>query len=213
MTSKFEQVLEEQLNRFTRNGLLTGDLVKFKENFLNDEWTKTQEQIKVDLMKELSEQGDYLRVGHIKSPYGYSLAGKTYEPDNFFVDVTREIAPGIFTDVVTVPAYLVELQMMGGENRTQTPINPKNVRPNNEIIKPEAAEKVVSTARYIDDKHPTYPVINPAKGNEDPGNREQADKYNENIPDNENPSKDVENEYAKKTAAKSTEKMYLKGLK
>jgi len=55
MTSKFEQVLEEQLNRFTRNGLLTGDLVKFKENFLNDEWTKTQEQIKVDLMKELSE--------------------------------------------------------------------------------------------------------------------------------------------------------------
>lgn len=213
MASKFEQVLEEQLNRFTRSGLLCGDLVKFKEGYLNDDWMKTQDQIKVDKIKEIVESGDYLRIGHIKSPYGYSLAGKSYEPDNFFVDVTREIAPGIFTDVVTVPSYLVELIMTGGENRTQTPINPNNVRPNNEQIKPVEPEKVVSTARYMDDKHPTYPVVNAPEGNNDPGNREQTDDYNENIPGNENPDKNITNSYASKTAAKSTEKMYLKGLK
>jgi hypothetical protein len=182
MASQFEQVIEEQLNRFTRNGLLCGDLVKIKQEAFTSPWAKTQTVDKINLLKELATSGDYLRVSHIKSPYGFSLAGKDYEPDAFYVDITREIAPGLFTDVVTLPSYLVELIMTGGENRTQTPINPKLVRPNNEIIKPQPVQPVNSTAKYMDTQHPNYPVVDAPAGNNDPGNIPQTDKNVNSLP-------------------------------
>ena len=67
--------------------------------------------------------------------------------------------------------------MTGGENRTQTPINPKHVRPNNEIIKPQLVQQVNSIANYMDNQHPNYPRVDAAQGNEDPGNVPQTDKY------------------------------------
>lgn len=176
MASRFEQVIEEHYDRFTRNGFLCGDLVKIKQEAFTGPWSKTQSVEKINMLRELATSGDYLRVSHVKSPYGFSMAGKDYEPDAFYLDITREIAPGLFTDKVTVPSYLVELLMTGGENRTQTPINPKHVRPNNEIIKPQPVQQVNSTARYMDAQHPNYPKIDAPPGNEDPGNIPQTDK-------------------------------------
>ena len=177
MASRFEQVIKEHYDRFTRNGFLCGDLVKIKQEALDGPWSKTQSVEKINMLRELATSGDYLRVSHIKSPYGFSAGGKDYEPDSFYLDITREIAPGLFTDKVTLPSYLVELLMTGGENRTQTPINPKHVRPNNEIIKPQLVQQVNSIANYMDNQHPNYPRVDAAQGNEDPGNVPQTDKY------------------------------------
>lgn len=177
MASRFEQVIKEHYDRFTRNGFLCGDLVKIKQEAFDGPWSKTQSIEKINMLKELSSSGDYLRVSHIKSPYGFSAGGKDYEPDSFYLDITREIAPGLFTDKVTLPSYLVELLMTGGENRTQTPINPKHVRPNNEIIKPQPVPRVNSVANYMDAQHPNYPKIDAAEGNVDAGNIPQTDQY------------------------------------
>jgi hypothetical protein len=182
MASKFEQVIEEHYNRFTRNGFLCGDLVKIKQEAFTGPWSKTQSVEKINMLRELATSGDYLRVSHVKSPYGFSLNGKDYEPDAFYLDITREIAPGLFTDKVTVPSYLVELVMTGGENRTQTPVNPKLVRPNNEIQKPVPVPQTNSTARYMDTQHPSYPKIDAPPGNEDPGNIPQTDKNVRDLP-------------------------------
>jgi hypothetical protein len=107
--NKFVKLYESTIQRFTRGGFLTGDLVKFVDGAFNDDFFKGQAPNYVQKARSFSEGGLNLRVSAVKAVRPTIHSGDVQnEADYFLVDVTQEIAPGLFKEFLTIPAHLLQ---------------------------------------------------------------------------------------------------------
>jgi hypothetical protein len=108
---KFETLCEDTLYRFQQAGFLTGDVVKFKENALDTDFGKKIGENFKERIKHAQETGLNLRVSSIKTIRANTASGTiggAEAPDDFFVDVVVEYAPGLWREPMSVPVELIE---------------------------------------------------------------------------------------------------------
>lgn len=106
---KFVQLYESAIQRFTRGGLLVGDLVKFKDGFANDDFFKKQSANYIEKVKEFIKSGLNIRVSSIKAVRPSYQPGNVYnEGSEFLADIVLERVPGLYYDFVTVPMSVLE---------------------------------------------------------------------------------------------------------
>ena len=65
MASKFDLIIESALKRYQGINFLIGDRVKFIDNFMNHEWSKSQPALKLERLKNIIESGDNIRVSAV----------------------------------------------------------------------------------------------------------------------------------------------------
>lgn len=106
---KFINLFESAIQRYTRGGFLTGDLVKFKDNYKNDEFFKQQSSNYLQKIEDFVKSGLNLRVSAIKPIYPNLQPGNIQnEAVSFLIDIVLEKVPGLYYDFVTVPASVLE---------------------------------------------------------------------------------------------------------
>jgi hypothetical protein len=106
---KFINLYESAIQRFTRGGLLVGDLVKFKDNVFSDDFFKNQSSNYSTKIKSFIDSGLNIRVSSIKPVRPSYQAGNVYnEAQEFLVDVVLEKAPGLYYEFATVPMRVLE---------------------------------------------------------------------------------------------------------
>lgn len=155
MKSKFRALIEGVHQRYQNSQFLTGDVVQFIDSAMQDEWCQKQADSLKDRIKDMIEGDENLRVGAVKAlrPAVGGAVQPDQQVDDFYVDVVRETAPGLFTDVVTVPARLLAI-VDTGANLPPVPDSQKKDDPSH--IKGEDA----STAKDKVDP------LNPGSGND-----------------------------------------------
>lgn len=112
--SKFNVLLEYSLNRYQLGGFLIGDAVTIKPAALKHRDIVDRGQTFKDLLEAKIKNKDLLRVAAVKS-IRPDIAGR---PNNsgvadFYVDVFEEYAPGLFHNVMTLPAEVLEVHDFG----------------------------------------------------------------------------------------------------
>lgn len=107
---KFIDLLESTIQRYTRGGFLTGDLVKFRDGFKGNEYFKQQASNYLQKIDEWIKSGLNIRVSAIKPVYpnAYAPGNIQGEAESFLVDVVLERAPGLYYEFITVPASVLE---------------------------------------------------------------------------------------------------------
>lgn len=107
---KFINLFESAIQRYTRGGFLTGDLVKFRDGYRNDEFFRKQSNDYLQKIEEFIKSGLNLRVSAVKAVYpsSYKPGNIQNEAESFLVDIVLETAPGIYTQFITVPAAALE---------------------------------------------------------------------------------------------------------
>jgi hypothetical protein len=110
MNKRFIKLYEAISNRYNRGGFLVSDIVKFVDNVLTDKFFKSTDDAYKDKVKEYIECGDTLRVKNVKStfPAVMGAGNSDYNGYSFSIEVTREIAPGKYSnDSIVVPQHLL----------------------------------------------------------------------------------------------------------
>jgi hypothetical protein len=110
MNKRFIKVYESIVTRYNRGGFLTSDVVKFVDNALSDPFFKSVDSEYKEKVKEYIDSNDTLRVKNVKSTFPATMgAGNPdYNGYSFSIEVTREIAPGKFSnDSIVVPQHLL----------------------------------------------------------------------------------------------------------
>lgn len=106
---KFIKLYESAIQRFTRGGLLVGDLVKFKDGYGNDDFFKDQSSNYIEKIKSFINSGLNIRVSSIKPVRPSYQPGNVYnESSEFLVDIVLEKAPGLYYEFITVPMRILE---------------------------------------------------------------------------------------------------------
>jgi hypothetical protein len=106
---KFINLYESTIQRFTRGGLLVGDLVKFKNDIFGNDFFKNQSANYVEKIKSFINSGLNIRVSSIKPVRPSYQPGNVYnESSEFLVDIVLEKAPGLYYEFVTVPMNVLE---------------------------------------------------------------------------------------------------------
>ena len=136
--SKFDVLLDEELERYQQGGFLIGDRVKFKKDVLKHQYVSTRAQSFIDLIKACMEPTFdlNLRIGALKSIYPSSstnFQAGNVAPDGVFADIYIEYAPGLYRNPITIPVEVIEIAMDGNE---RGPI-PKSFKRPNEIHGPK----------------------------------------------------------------------------
>ena len=112
--SKFNVLLEYSLNRYQLGGFLVGDVVTIKPSALKHRDIVERGQTFKDLLQSKIKNKDLLRVSAVKS-IRPDITGR---PNNsgvadYYIDVFEEYAPGMFHNVMTLPAEVLEVQDFG----------------------------------------------------------------------------------------------------
>ena len=164
MTKKFTPLLETYLQKFTRGGFLTGDIVKVKPSISSSDFLKKQTQGFKDKLKSWTDSDLLLRVSAIKPirPTTQGSGNAEITGSEFDVDITQEIAPGRYVDFMTLPAEFLE-PVYSSPNLPPVPDSFK--RKSKVNIKPEEQET------RVDQINQTYLSDN-GKGKLIPGDRE-----------------------------------------
>lgn len=106
---KFTNLYESTIQRFTRGGLLVGDLVKFKSDIFGDDFFKNQSVNYIEKIKNFINSGLNIRISSIKPVRPSYQAGNIYnESSEFLVDIVLEKAPGLYYEFITVPMKVLE---------------------------------------------------------------------------------------------------------
>lgn len=107
---KFTALYESAIQRYTRGGFLTGDLVRFREGYQSDEFFKKQGINYLQKLDEFVKSGLNIRVSAIKPVYPNSFKPGNIqnEAESFLIDVVLEKAPGLYYQFLTVPANVLE---------------------------------------------------------------------------------------------------------
>ena len=106
--NKFVKMYESAIQRYTRGGFLTGDLVKFIDNAFKDDFFKKQAPNYVQKAKAFSEAGLNLRVSAVKAVRPTTHSGDVQnEAEEFLIDLVQELAPGCYKEFLTIPAHLL----------------------------------------------------------------------------------------------------------
>lgn len=108
--NKFTKIFESNFQRFQGGGILAGDIVKFIDNVTSDEWFTKQNDAVRDKVQSMIDGDLNLRIGSVsaKRPAAQGAVQQDQQVDDFYCDVVKELAPGLFTDVTTVPIHLVQ---------------------------------------------------------------------------------------------------------
>ena len=161
MMRKFTSLYESFISRYTRGGFLTGDIVKFKEGALKNEWFKKQGSSIVEKAKQFADSGLHMRVSSVKTLRPSSQPGfvEGNNSDDFYCDVTLELAPGCYKDFMTLPAGILEYK----DYYPNLPEVPEGLKRDNNInIKPKELEEEKATAAAI--LNPTYQTSQTDRG-------------------------------------------------
>tara|TARA_Y100000310_G_scaffold281194_1_gene301520 strand:- start:139 stop:702 length:564 start_codon:yes stop_codon:yes gene_type:complete len=135
MARKFDTIVESFMRRVNQNTFIVNDRVKFIGNYLQHEWTRKQPGLKVDRLKELVESGHNIRISAIKTNRPVTAQTGHFEAvDDIWYDIVREEAPGLYTQVFTVPQEMLELI---DDYPNEAPIPDSLRRDDNSNIKPE----------------------------------------------------------------------------
>lgn len=173
MNSKFDTIFESNFSRFQGGGFLTGDVIKLKPGWENDEWTKQAPEQLVAKLKELDSSDLLLRVSSVKTlrPAVNSSVDQSLGVDGFHIDITQEMAPGRYTgNFLTVPQELIELD---GDN-DKPPAIPDSLKREEDIdIKPREIEKEDVSKPAGDDPMMVNPVTQ--TGTDDEVNKKLPD--------------------------------------
>lgn len=125
METNFNIVLENLMERYQQGGFVIGDRVRFRKDCLNLDFFKTKARNFVEMVQACMQPSFdlNLRVSAVKSIYPtttQNYRGGTESPDNIYVDVIIEYAPGLYRNPMTVPIEALELQD-DGANRGPVP--------------------------------------------------------------------------------------------
>jgi len=140
--SKFDVIVEAALNRFQGTNFLVGDRVKLIDNYASHEWSRKQPALKLERIKEMIDSGDNIRVTAVKAQRPPVADSGSFEAvDDFYVDIMREAAPGLFlpSQVFTFPQELLEYIDDGINLSGPTPEG--QIRKDNSNIKPEQLDQ------------------------------------------------------------------------
>ena len=120
---KFSTLLEGVFRRYQGGSFLTGDVVKIKEDAMNNAWTKAQSTNLVEKLKQFKEGGLNLRVSSVqaKRPAVSGSVQQDNQVDEYFCDIVQEIAPGRWHEFITLPAHLLEEDNPDGPNLPDVP--------------------------------------------------------------------------------------------
>ncbi len=158
---KFTSLYESFISRYTRGGFLTGDIVKFKDGALKNEWFKKQGGAILEKAKQFADSGLLMRVSAVKTNRPSVQPGfvEANNADDFYCDVTLELAPGLYKDFLTLPAAVLEYK----DYYANLPEVPEGLkRPNDSNIKPkEIEEEKEKGAAYL---NPAYQTSQTDKG-------------------------------------------------
>ena len=168
--SKFDTLYQSNFNRFQGGGYLTGDVIKFKEGWENDNWSQNAPAQVVEKIRELAGSDLVLRVSSVKSvrPAVNSSIDQAAGVDDFYLDITQETAPGYYNgNFITVPQTLVELN--GAPDRPEIPDSFKrkdevDMKPKQEETKEQEIGMSSSTTKQnLPDSNFTQPGATAAK--------------------------------------------------
>jgi len=136
--NKFVSLYESAIERFTRGGFLTGDLVKFRDGCMKDDWFKNQGSNYLAKIQNFINSGLNVRVSAVKAIRPTTHSGDVQnEADSFLIDVVLELAPGLYKDFVTVPARVLDYLNV---YPNLPPVPDSLKRPNGSNIKPQEVE-------------------------------------------------------------------------
>jgi hypothetical protein len=159
---KFTSLYESFISRYTRGGFLTGDIVKFKDDALKSDWFKKQGSAILEKAKQFAESGLLMRISAVKTNRPSTQPGfvEANNADDFYCDITLELAPGCYKDFITLPAAILEYK----DYYPNLPEVPEGLRrPNNSNIKPKEIEEEKSNdPQYA---NPAYQTSNTDRGN------------------------------------------------
>jgi hypothetical protein len=108
---KFLTLLEGNFRRYQGSSFLSGDIVKFKKDVMNHEWSKGQAGNLIEKLKRFTESDLNLRVSSVQATRP-AVQGQTQQDNqvcDYYCDVVQETAPNRWHEFITVPSYLLEL--------------------------------------------------------------------------------------------------------
>lgn len=171
MEKKFIKIMESALSRYTRGGFLVGDYVTFVKGYKSDEKYKELNEIVKDAIEELIKSSLHIRVVGVDD---YSPVRYPGNPDTANGIVSVKIAAdhggGRMFGNITVPPCILSVV---DYYPNYAPFPDSLTRPNNEIIKPEEAEKVNGGIKGGDYSLPT-------KNTKLKGSKKKAESYTTN---------------------------------
>ena len=108
--SKFNVLLEYALSRYQMGGFLVGDVVVIRPTALRHEEIANRGQTFIEQIQLKIKSKQHLRVSCVKS-IRQDIPGR---PSNsgaadYYIDVVEEYAPGLFHNVFTLPAEVLEV--------------------------------------------------------------------------------------------------------
>ena len=160
---KFLTLLEGVFQRYQGGSFLSGDVVKFREGALTDEWCKAQPSNVMEKLKRFVESDLNLRVSSVQAlrPAVQGSVQQDNQQCDFYCDIVQETAPNRWHEFITVPAYLLEINNPDGPN---LPPVPDSQRYDDKThIKPEVVE--TSAELSGDTTKPSSQTRNTDKGN------------------------------------------------
>ena len=192
MNKKFPVVLESYLQKYTRGGFLTGDMVKIKSDLFRSDFFKKQTKGYQDKVKGWSDSDLLIRVSSVKPirPTTQATGNSEITGSVFDVDITQEIAPGRYVDFLTIPAEFLE-PYSNGINLPPIPDSLK--RKDKTQIKPEVEDednqqvahtmhsddgkgKLIKGDRKLQNKNVKIPA-SPAEGDKSPSVKNYTHRY------------------------------------
>lgn len=137
--NKFTKIFESNFQRYQGGGLLPGDVVNLVDNITSDEWFDKQSDTIKSKIQEFLDGDLNIRVGSVsaKRPAVAGSVQQDQQVDDYYVDIVKELAPGLFTDVITLPIHLVS--KIDTENNL-APVPDSQRREDTSHVEPEEVE-------------------------------------------------------------------------
>lgn len=109
--SKFSKLTEQAVSRFEQGGYINGDYVKLRANYKSSDFYKRAAEHIQAKLDEIATSDLNLRVSGVKSlrTNMSPVKGNANAPDDFYVDIALEIAPGLYPEHITVPLDLIQM--------------------------------------------------------------------------------------------------------
>lgn len=193
---RFTALYESAIQRFTRGGFLTGDLVKFTDKAFSDDFFKKQAPNYIDKAKSFASSGRNIRVSAVKAVRPTIHSGDVQnEADSFLIDIVLELAPGLYKEFLTVPAHLLQ-HIDTGINLAPVPDDLK--RKDTTQIKPEEEQEVEKGDNFTTPHRQTH-TSDLGNKKDSEGDR-KLDNTNVQIPSN--PAKDARDPSVKNSTAR-----------
>lgn len=144
ISSKFKTLCENHISRFQSNGFLAGDYIRIKKNALNHPELKSKAENYIKLIQSMQTSDLNLKITALKTdrPSNSGIVGGADSPSKFYADVITEINPGGWSNPVTLPIEVLELQ---NDGTSYPPIPQSLIRknPNNEIHQADEFQRTI----------------------------------------------------------------------